>query len=58
MRTGVAMGLTNMANMPNCWHWRFCKRYAQVRELGDEHLGRNPRSLVTEDDIRAALGAR
>ena len=34
------------------------RRYAQVRELGDEYLGRNPRSLVTEDDIRAARGAR
>lgn len=34
------------------------RRYAEVRELGEEYLGRNPRSLVTEDDIRAALGAR
>ncbi|MFC5937575.1 MULTISPECIES: hypothetical protein [Mycobacterium avium complex (MAC)] len=32
-------------------------RYAEVRELGDEYLGRNPRSLVTEDDIRSAMGA-
>ncbi len=32
-------------------------RYAEVRELGDEYLGRNPRSLATVDDIRAAMGA-
>jgi hypothetical protein len=32
-------------------------RYAEVRELGDEYLGRNPRPLVTEDDIRSAMGA-
>jgi hypothetical protein len=34
------------------------QRYSQVRELGDEYLRRNPRSLVTEDDIRAAMGPR
>ena len=32
-------------------------RYAEVRELGNEYLGRNPRSLATEDDVRAAMGA-
>jgi len=32
------------------------RRYADVRVLGDEYLRRNPRSLTTEDDIRAALG--
>lgn len=32
-------------------------RYTDVRELGDEYRGRNPRSLATEDDIRAAMEA-
>lgn len=32
------------------------KRYAVVRALGDEYLRRQPRSLATEDDIRAATG--
>jgi len=32
------------------------RRYAQVRELGDEYLRRNPRALTTEDDIRAVIG--
>jgi len=32
-------------------------RYAEVRELGNEYLRRNPRSLATKDDIRAAMGA-
>jgi hypothetical protein len=31
-------------------------RYAEVRELGDEYLGRSRRSLATEDDVRAAMG--
>ena len=31
-------------------------RYAEVRALGDEYLRRKPRSLATEDDIRAAKG--
>lgn len=30
-------------------------RYAEVRELGDEYLARNPRSLATAEDIQAAL---
>jgi hypothetical protein len=33
------------------------RRYAQVRELGDEYLRRNPRALATEEDIRAVIGA-
>jgi hypothetical protein len=32
-------------------------RYGDVRELGDEYLRSNPRSLASEDDVRAALGA-
>ncbi len=31
-------------------------RYAEVRELGNEYLGRNPRSLATKEDVRAAMG--
>jgi hypothetical protein len=30
-------------------------RYEKVRERGDEYLRRNPRSLATADDIRAAV---
>lgn len=32
-------------------------RYAETRKLGDEYLSRNPRSLVSEDELRAALSA-
>jgi hypothetical protein len=32
-------------------------RYTEVRKLGDEYLGRNPRSLVSQADIHAAMGA-
>jgi hypothetical protein len=32
------------------------RRYAKVRELGAEYLRRNPRSLTTEDEVRAAIG--
>ena len=32
-------------------------RYAEVRELGDEYLRRNPRSIATAEDIRAAVEA-
>lgn len=30
-------------------------RYAEVRELGNEYLARNPRSLATEEDVRSAM---
>ncbi|WP_083453205.1 hypothetical protein [Mycolicibacterium goodii] len=30
-------------------------RYDKVRKLGDEYLQRNPRSLATADDVRAAV---
>lgn len=34
----------------------FDARYTEVRELGNEYLTRNPRSLATADDIRAVMG--
>lgn len=33
-------------------------RYRAVRMLGDEYLGRNPRSLASVDHIRGAVGTR